>query len=131
MAHASECDSCGDLFKPVKGTVTLEYNVCLGGNNYMGFSADEHDDRFSLCPKCSASFLAFIKHEGERGDGVPGVPLDHKDALRWRWWQRWWCDGKDDMATINSLEYDGEDPAAMNAAVDVEIAKSEYSGSTD
>lgn len=75
MAHAKECDSCGELFKPEPGTVSLEYRVCMGGNSYQGFSADEHDDSFALCLKCSTSFLAFIKHEGDRGDGIPGAPL--------------------------------------------------------
>lgn len=80
MAHAQECDSCLTLFKPVKGTVSLEYQLCEGGNRYQGYSADEHDDRFSLCLKCSASFLAFIKHDGERGDGIRGAALPETRA---------------------------------------------------
>jgi hypothetical protein len=75
MAHAQECDSCGTLFKPVKGTVALEYSLCCGGNSYQGYTPDDHDSRFSLCERCSASFLAFIKHDGERGDGKQGEPL--------------------------------------------------------
>lgn len=126
MAHASQCDSCGKLFKPVKGVVTLEYRVCVGGNTYQGFSADDHDDSFSLCRECSTDFLAFIKHEGQRGDGTKGIPLHAKDADRWRWWCKWWLNDKDDMETINALKYDN-DRASLNAAVDAGI-KDDASG---
>lgn len=75
MAHAQECDSCGALFKPVKGTVSLEYSICEGNNTYVGYQADDHDPHFSLCLRCGASFLAFIKHDGDRGDGTRGAAL--------------------------------------------------------
>jgi hypothetical protein len=81
MAHAQECDSCGTLFKPVAGTVSLEYSLCNGGNSYTGYTPDDHDSRFALCPKCSAAFLAFIKHDGERGDGQQGTPLPECPAI--------------------------------------------------
>lgn len=48
---------------------------------------------------------------------------DKADAARYRWWQRWWCNAKDDMERINSMEYDGDDPASMNEAIDAEIAR--------
>lgn len=129
MAHAQQCDSCGTLFKPVKGTVTLEYNICQGGNSYQGFEPDEHDSRFALCRQCSTDFLAFIKHDGERGDGKRGTSLFAADAARWRWWCRWWLDDKDDCERVNALKYQGDSQASFNAAVDAEIAKD--AGKTD
>ena len=68
MARAFECDSCGTLAKPEKGHVAVEYRVCDGGNSYSSFAPDDHGDTFYLCMKCSATFLAFIKHE-EGGNG--------------------------------------------------------------
>lgn len=80
MAKGAECDSCGTLFKPVKGTVALQYEICSGDNSYQGFSPDDYSDRFALCLKCSADFLAFIKHDGKRGDGTQGVPLAEQNS---------------------------------------------------
>jgi hypothetical protein len=47
---------------------------------------------------------------------------DRVDAERWRWWCKWWCNAKDDSARVNSLEYDGDDPASFGRAVDNAIA---------
>lgn len=44
-----------------------------------------------------------------------------RDALRWRWWCKWWLDAKDDCERVNSLDY--EDEESMGAAIDAEIAK--------
>jgi hypothetical protein len=104
----------------VEGAVSIEYSTRTADGYYQGYSPDDHDDRFSLCPKCSKSFLAFIKHDGNRGDGQRGSELpnsdDAKDAARWRWWCRWWLDEKDDMETINGLVYEGDSKPSLDAA---------------
>lgn len=48
---------------------------------------------------------------------------DAADAARYRWWRKWWCDGPDDCERVNSLDYDADDPASFDRAVDAEIAK--------
>lgn len=81
MSTAKQCDSCSTLFKPVAGTVALQYEICEGGNTYQGYSADDTCDRFALCLKCSANFLAFIHHEdGKPEDGVRVEPLPVTNA---------------------------------------------------
>lgn len=44
-----------------------------------------------------------------------------KDAARWRWWCRWWFDEKDDMETINDLDY--SDKEGLDAEIDAAINK--------
>lgn len=64
-----------------------------------------------------------IKEALEACERPPEGSQDKADAARYRWWQRWWCDGKDDMERINDLEYDSDDQASMNAAIDAEIER--------
>lgn len=61
--RAYGCDSCGTLFKPVEGTVSLEYSVLIEGSSYQGFTPDENSDNFYLCAACSEIFKKFIKHD--------------------------------------------------------------------
>lgn len=61
MAAASECDKCGELFKPAVGCVKIETydivsKVADDGAEFDGWTCD-------LCPKCSVEFLVFVRHE--------------------------------------------------------------------
>jgi hypothetical protein len=54
----------------------------------------------------------------EAHDKIFGHQDDARDAARYRWWRKWWCDNGDDCERVNSLEYDTDEPATFDAAID-------------